>query len=164
MGPGGKARPGGDTNHSPHLVPKSILTRSCTSSSPCLLHGGSEAALLFIFWLESGVCLSSLVLMFIIANYSPVTWLNSLNNQQYHNHKLRLIFLSVFFVDICSIQKCIFLNLSHKWRSDVDIAPCLLRYVDSHSNKILITVVLYVSYHCLKNWCHLHRTHVQYFR
>jgi hypothetical protein len=34
MGTGGKARPGRDANHSPHLVRKSRQSRSCTSSPP----------------------------------------------------------------------------------------------------------------------------------
>jgi hypothetical protein len=32
--PGGKTRPGRDADHSPHLVPSSIMSRSYTSSSP----------------------------------------------------------------------------------------------------------------------------------
>jgi hypothetical protein len=37
--PGGKARPGRDANHSPHLVPMSRVSRSYTSSPPTLPHG-----------------------------------------------------------------------------------------------------------------------------
>jgi hypothetical protein len=33
--PGGKARPGGDADHSPHLVPRSWMSRSYTSSMAC---------------------------------------------------------------------------------------------------------------------------------
>jgi hypothetical protein len=36
--PGGKARPGRDANHSPHLVPRSRMSRSYTSP-PKRLHG-----------------------------------------------------------------------------------------------------------------------------
>jgi hypothetical protein len=35
--PGAKARPGRDADHSPHLVPKSWLSRSYASSLPCAL-------------------------------------------------------------------------------------------------------------------------------
>jgi hypothetical protein len=35
---GGKARPGRDADHSPHLVPRSRMSRSCTSSPPKRLH------------------------------------------------------------------------------------------------------------------------------
>jgi hypothetical protein len=48
--PGGKARPGRDADHSPHLVPRSEMSRSYTSSSPCSLHGGSGTALLWLFF------------------------------------------------------------------------------------------------------------------
>jgi hypothetical protein len=37
--PGGKARPRRDADHSHHLVPKSWMSRSYTSSLPKLLHG-----------------------------------------------------------------------------------------------------------------------------
>jgi hypothetical protein len=37
--PGGKARPGRDADHSPHLVPRSRTSRSYTSSAPKRLHG-----------------------------------------------------------------------------------------------------------------------------
>jgi hypothetical protein len=37
--PRGKARPGRDADHSPHLVPRSRMSRSCTSSPPKGLHG-----------------------------------------------------------------------------------------------------------------------------
>jgi hypothetical protein len=33
--PGGKARQGSDADHSPHLVPRSWMSRSYTSSHPC---------------------------------------------------------------------------------------------------------------------------------
>jgi hypothetical protein len=33
--PGGTARPGRDADHSPHLVPRSRMSRSYTSSPPC---------------------------------------------------------------------------------------------------------------------------------
>jgi hypothetical protein len=36
--PGGKARPGRDADHSPHLVPRSIMSRSYTSSPPLHLY------------------------------------------------------------------------------------------------------------------------------
>jgi hypothetical protein len=36
--PGGKARPGRYANHSPHLVPRSWMSRSYTSSPPQRLH------------------------------------------------------------------------------------------------------------------------------
>jgi hypothetical protein len=43
--PGVKTRPGRDADHSPHLVLRSKLSRSCTSSSlPCRLHGGGGTA------------------------------------------------------------------------------------------------------------------------
>jgi hypothetical protein len=37
--PGGKAQPGRDADHSPHLVPRSRMSRSYTSSPPKRLHG-----------------------------------------------------------------------------------------------------------------------------
>jgi hypothetical protein len=37
--PGCKARPGRDADHSPHLVPRSWMSRSYTSSLPKRLHG-----------------------------------------------------------------------------------------------------------------------------
>jgi hypothetical protein len=37
--PGGKARPGRDTDHSPHLVPKSRMSRNYTSSPTKRLRG-----------------------------------------------------------------------------------------------------------------------------
>jgi hypothetical protein len=37
--PGVKARPGRDADHSPHLVPRSRMSRSYTSSPPKRLHG-----------------------------------------------------------------------------------------------------------------------------
>jgi hypothetical protein len=36
--PGGKARPGRDADHSPHLVPSSWMSRSYTSSPPQAPH------------------------------------------------------------------------------------------------------------------------------
>jgi hypothetical protein len=36
---GGKARPGRDADHSPHLVPKSWMSRSYNSSTPKRIHG-----------------------------------------------------------------------------------------------------------------------------
>jgi hypothetical protein len=44
---GGKVQPGRDTDHSPHLLPRSRL-RSDTSSSAYRLHGGSETGLLYL--------------------------------------------------------------------------------------------------------------------
>jgi hypothetical protein len=38
-GTGGKARPRRDAGHSPHLVPRSRMSRSYTSSPPKRLHG-----------------------------------------------------------------------------------------------------------------------------
>jgi hypothetical protein len=35
----GKAQPGRDVDHSPHLVPRSTVFRSCIFSPPCRLHG-----------------------------------------------------------------------------------------------------------------------------
>jgi hypothetical protein len=37
--PGGKARPGRDADHSPHVVPRLRISRSYTSSPPMRLHG-----------------------------------------------------------------------------------------------------------------------------
>jgi hypothetical protein len=37
--PGGKARPGRDADHSPHLVPRSRMSRSYTFSPHKRLHG-----------------------------------------------------------------------------------------------------------------------------
>jgi hypothetical protein len=37
--PGAKARPGRDPDHSPHLVPRSSMSRSYTSSPPKRIHG-----------------------------------------------------------------------------------------------------------------------------
>jgi hypothetical protein len=37
--PGAKARPGRDADHSPHLVPRSRMSRSYISSPPKRLHG-----------------------------------------------------------------------------------------------------------------------------
>jgi hypothetical protein len=37
--PGGKARPGRDADHSPHIVPRLSMSRSYTSSPPMRLHG-----------------------------------------------------------------------------------------------------------------------------
>jgi hypothetical protein len=37
--PWGKARPGRDADHSPHLVPRSRMSRSYISSPPWRLHG-----------------------------------------------------------------------------------------------------------------------------
>jgi hypothetical protein len=42
--PEGKALPGHDANHSPHLVPRSRISRSSYSSPPRRLHGGSGIA------------------------------------------------------------------------------------------------------------------------
>jgi hypothetical protein len=39
MGTGGKARPGRDADHSPHLLPRSVMSRSYTFSPPKRLHG-----------------------------------------------------------------------------------------------------------------------------
>jgi hypothetical protein len=43
--PGGKAWPGSDAYYSRHLVARSRMSTSCTSSSPWRLHGGSRTAL-----------------------------------------------------------------------------------------------------------------------
>jgi hypothetical protein len=43
--PGGKARSGGDADHSPHLVPRPRMSRSYISSPPWHLHGDSETAI-----------------------------------------------------------------------------------------------------------------------
>jgi hypothetical protein len=45
--PGGKARPGRDADHSPHLVPRLSMSRSYTSSPPMACSG---TALLFFFY------------------------------------------------------------------------------------------------------------------
>jgi hypothetical protein len=45
--PGGKARPGSDADHSPHLVPRSWMSRSYTSSPPSPSMACSGTALLF---------------------------------------------------------------------------------------------------------------------
>jgi hypothetical protein len=39
LSPGGKARPGRDADHSPHLVPRLRMSRSYTSSPPKRHHG-----------------------------------------------------------------------------------------------------------------------------
>jgi hypothetical protein len=39
LSPGVKARPGRDADHSPHLLPRSRMSRSYTSSPPKRLHG-----------------------------------------------------------------------------------------------------------------------------
>jgi hypothetical protein len=44
---GGKARPGRDADHSPHLVPRSWLSRSYTSSPPSAFTACSGTALLY---------------------------------------------------------------------------------------------------------------------
>jgi hypothetical protein len=44
--PGGKMQSECDADHSPHLMAGSRMSRSYTSSPPCLLHGGSGTALL----------------------------------------------------------------------------------------------------------------------
>jgi hypothetical protein len=44
--PGGKVRPGHDADHSPHLVPRSII-RISYISSPLVLYGSSGTALLY---------------------------------------------------------------------------------------------------------------------
>jgi hypothetical protein len=46
LSPGGKARSGSDSDHSPHLVPRSRMSRSYTSSPHFHLHGASGTALL----------------------------------------------------------------------------------------------------------------------
>jgi hypothetical protein len=43
--PGGKARPGRDADHSPHLVPRSRMSRSYTSSPPSASMACSRTAL-----------------------------------------------------------------------------------------------------------------------
>jgi hypothetical protein len=37
--PGGEERPGRDADHSPHLLPRSWMSRSYTTSPPKRLHG-----------------------------------------------------------------------------------------------------------------------------
>jgi hypothetical protein len=59
--PGGKARPGRDADHSPHLVPKWRMSRSCISSPPWLLRrvAGQLYFFTFHYYWVSGVCPSS---------------------------------------------------------------------------------------------------------
>jgi hypothetical protein len=45
--PGSKARPGRDSDHSPHVVPRSRMSKSY-ALSPCRLHDGSGTALLYL--------------------------------------------------------------------------------------------------------------------
>jgi hypothetical protein len=56
---GSKARPGRDADYSPHLLPRSWISRNCNSFSPCRLHGGSGTALLFIvtarMWVDKSI-------------------------------------------------------------------------------------------------------------
>jgi hypothetical protein len=47
--PEGKARPGPDADHSPNLVPRSRMGRSCMSSPLWRLHGGYGASLFYWF-------------------------------------------------------------------------------------------------------------------
>jgi hypothetical protein len=47
--PGGKARPERDADHSPHLVPRSIMSRSYTSSHPSALVACSGTALALLY-------------------------------------------------------------------------------------------------------------------
>jgi hypothetical protein len=47
--PGGKGRPGSDADHSPHLVPRSRMSRSYNSSPRRRLHGGSGTDLLYFY-------------------------------------------------------------------------------------------------------------------
>jgi hypothetical protein len=47
--PRGKARPGRDADHSPHLVPRSIMSRSYTSSHPTVLVACSGTALALLY-------------------------------------------------------------------------------------------------------------------
>jgi hypothetical protein len=47
--PGGKVRPGRDTDHSPHLKPWSRMNTSYTSSPPWHLNGNSGVGLFFTF-------------------------------------------------------------------------------------------------------------------
>jgi hypothetical protein len=46
--PGAKARPGRDADHSPHLVPRSKMSRSYTSSPPVAFMACSGTALAFL--------------------------------------------------------------------------------------------------------------------
>jgi hypothetical protein len=46
--PGGKPRPERDTDHSPLIVPRSRMSRSCISCPPLRLHEGSGTALLLL--------------------------------------------------------------------------------------------------------------------
>jgi hypothetical protein len=50
--PGGKARPGRDADHSPHLVPMSWMSRSCTSPPPQAPPW--RVAVLFYLWKRIG--------------------------------------------------------------------------------------------------------------
>jgi hypothetical protein len=50
--PSGKARSGRDADHSSHLVSRSRMSRSYTSSPPWSLHGDSGTALLYYFYCE----------------------------------------------------------------------------------------------------------------
>jgi hypothetical protein len=59
--PGGKARLEHDADHSPHLVPKSRMSRSYTSSPPSDLHDVYRTALLFLLILTNAMFYSGLV-------------------------------------------------------------------------------------------------------
>jgi hypothetical protein len=58
--PGGKARPGRDANHSPHLVLRSRMSRSCTSPPHCRLHGGSGSFTFTFAFLVSNSTINTL--------------------------------------------------------------------------------------------------------
>jgi hypothetical protein len=66
--PGGKARPGRDVEHSPHLIPRSRMSRSYTSSSPWSLHGDGRTALVcfmmtnefLVWWVGLGIICDAL--------------------------------------------------------------------------------------------------------
>jgi hypothetical protein len=55
--PAGKGRSGPDADYSPHLVPRSRVSRSCTSFSFCRLHDGSVTA--FAFWVNPNTSLDT---------------------------------------------------------------------------------------------------------
>jgi hypothetical protein len=52
--PGGKSRPGCDADHSPHLIPRSTMSRSYISSPPCRLRGGSMTVFLLYIVIKTG--------------------------------------------------------------------------------------------------------------
>jgi hypothetical protein len=96
--PGCKARPGRDADHSPHLVPRSWMSRSYTSSPPSAPMACSGTALLCIMlenmpvvslradnYLLKQIKLS--VYYFLLASYVPVlsTGVNNFCTEQWYN-------------------------------------------------------------------------------